>query len=62
MNIFDAALDSIGEGLLDSQTTNMAKGWVADGHLASSDMPAMVQGLKLLITVFFSMMAEGQKG
>jgi hypothetical protein len=60
MNIFDAALDSIGEGLLDAQTNNMAKGWVTDGHLAASDQPAMVAGLKLLITVFFSMMAEGQ--
>ena len=61
MNIFDAALDSIGDGLLDSQCNNMAKGWVTDGHLAATDQANMVTGLKLLVGVFFSMLAEGQK-
>lgn len=61
MNIFDTALDEIGEGLLDTQCNNMAKSWVVDGHLNTVDQPGMVTGLKLLVGVFFSMLAEGQK-
>jgi hypothetical protein len=60
MNIFDSALDKMGEGVLDSQANNIAKTWVKDGHLDPKDQPALVAGLKILVGVLFSILAEGQ--
>jgi hypothetical protein len=60
MNIFDAALDSIGEGVLDTQVNNITKSWIDDKHLDPANQADMVTGLKLLVGVFFSILAQGQ--
>lgn len=61
MNIFDQAIDSLGEGILNTQVNNITNAWVLDGHLNKADQPAANKGLELLVGVFFSMLAEGQE-
>lgn len=59
-NIFEAALDKIAEGALDSQCKNMALGFVKEGVLAPADVPALAKGLQLLVQVLVATVAKGQ--
>lgn len=61
-DIFTAALDKIAEGALDSHCRDVTAGWNKAGYVAAKDMPACTAGLKIIVGVFFAMLASGQAG
>lgn len=59
-DIFDGVLDSLGQGLVDSQAEAMAAGLVKTGLLDPADLPAAKAGILLAVKAFFRNLAKGQ--